>query len=267
MNDPIHAAISRIKSRIPKAILELVFNQPTNNIIRTDIDSQIKHEVINKVIRTDCDLHGGKTTTIYLNPDWIEHTNGDDSEVYSGDGGFGIYRIPPEARDMCDILEVHHILHRNYSGGSSGGGVPGHPEVQWMKGLIDSHLATDHLSTPSVELLSGDIVRLNPAPMAAREYTLVCRLSYGENFTGLNSSAIRSFVKLCEYATKRYIYQQLFINMDAGFIRGGAEYDSIKTIVESYGDMDELYDEELVRYFGRNFLDLPRAAGMIARMV
>ena len=271
MNNAIKHALSSIKKQIPPAILDLVFKQKFAKARRSPItlDQSIINEVILKNVQPDCNLVGGRPTQIALQQSWHEEALMDTSYINSGTGPYSIYRIPAEARRDAPITEVTHIQYpMPYGNGESyGRSQAGGTICDANQALLDSHTAGGLSPTPTVELLQGDLIRLHPGGYAHLDWVLNCKVGYDENMTNLNSSAIRSFGRLCILATKQVIYRELIVDMDRGFIEGGAEVTSIKGIVEQWADLEEQYQEELKTYFGANVLDVQTAAIFLKHML
>lgn len=270
MNDAISVALQRIKSQIPPQILEVAFRKKdAGPIVNLSIEYQILNEVIRTRVMTDCNLMGGKTTQISLSSSWWEETRATMSQINSGTGPFSIYRIPAEARENKDILEVHHIQYpMPYGNGASYGRVPSGANLCGAsKNLMQSHTAGDITQTPLPELLQGNIIRLHPGSFAHINWVITCRLAYDENMTNLNSSAIDSFAKLCVLAVKQAVYNKLIITLDAGFIQGGAEITSFRNIIDQWSDIEQEYKEELNVYFGANVMDIQRIGPLMKYMI
>ena len=75
---------------------------------------------------------------------------------------------------------------------------------------------------------------------------LRCLLANDENFSHLQIRSIPYFTRLCELATKAYIYNEYTIKMDKGRIEGGAEIGRFREIVDGYADAEEMYQEYLL---------------------
>jgi hypothetical protein len=270
MNDAMRVSMTRIKSQIPNQILEIAFRKKdAGPFANLSIDEQILDEVVRERVMTDCNLMGGRTTQISLAVSMWEQTVDTHSQINSGTGPFSIYRIPADRRENCDILEIHHTHYpMPYGNGvatnriATGGTMCAH-----SKNLLNSHTAGDTIQTPTAELLQGNVIRLHPGSFAHIDWVVTCRLAYDENMTNLNSSAINSFAKLCILAVKQHIYNNLIINLDAGFIQGGAEITNFRTIIEQWSDLNPEYLEELDVYFGANFMDIQRIGPLLKYMI
>lgn len=269
MSNAIPIALTRVKHMIPPQILQLAFRPKQqhmwNNI---SVEQSITKDVINSRVRTDCNLLGGKTIQVALTGDMLEQTQMTTSHVYSGTGIYSIYRIPPDKRDYCDITEVHRIKYPNPMGG---GGVvssnQGGTICDVVREVVDSRLGGGLDATPVPELLAGDLIRLHPGGNANIVWVLVCRVAYDESFNSLNSSSIDAFAELCVLATKMYIYNQLIIDLDRGYVEYGMDIASVRQIIEPWSDLNETYREKVDDFCNGNMMDIQRIGPLLKYMV
>jgi hypothetical protein len=272
MNNAINYAISQVKQQVPYQILDLVFvkkNMHRFAVLRPiTLDQSLIDTIVIGIVRKDCNLVGGRPMQTALQQTWHEATLQTMSHINSGSGPYSIYRIPEEERLSCPITEVMHAQYpQPYGNGESyGRNYGGGTICDAAKALLDSHTGGG-APRPIVELLQGDLVRLHPGGYSHVDWVITYKVAYDENMTNLNSSAIRSFARLAVLATKRYIYNQLIIDIDRGFIEGGAEIPMIRQIVESWNGLDQDYQEELNKYFGANVLDVTTAAVVLKYML
>lgn len=270
MNNAIEIALKRIKTQIPRQILEVAFQKKdAGPFANLSLDQQILSEVVRGRVMDDCNLMGGRTTQISLSSSMWEKTLNTRSHINSGTGPFSIYRIPADVREGCDILEVHHVqFPMPYGNGVSTGRIQeGGTICAASANLLNSHTAGDVIQTPTAELLTGNLVRMHPGSYAHIDWVLTCRLAYDDNMTNLNSGAINSFAKLCVLATKKHVHNKLIILLDAGFIQGGAEITSFRNLIDDWKDIESEYLEELDIYFGANLMDIQRIAPILKYMI
>ena len=269
MNNAIKIALGRVKKQIPHAVLDIVFVQKQSAPRPITLDQSIINTIVMKIVQPDCNLVGGRPTQIALKQSWHETALQDTSYINAGIGPYSIYRVPAEARKDAPITEVTHVQYpMPYGNGESyGRSQAGGTICDASTALLNSHTGGGLSPTPTAELLQGDLVRLHPGGYAHIDWVLNCKVGYDENMTNLNTSAIQSFARLVVTATKQYIYNSLIIDLDRGFIEGGAEVTSIKNIVEPWVDLEEGYQEELKTYFGANMLDVTTAAILLKHML
>lgn len=268
MYNAMRVAVERVMMQIPPQILQLAFlrNLPYQGL---SLQQRVIDEVINKRVRTDCNLVGGKTIQVTLQSNYHEPTVADLSQINSGTGIFSIYRIPPEARQFCDIVAVHHLQYPMPHGNGYGPprGSTMNPLCAASQELFNSHTGGGTSPTPTAEPLQGDLVRIHPGAYVHIDWVLSCRVAYDENMTNLNPSAIDTFAKLAVLATKMYIYNNLIVELDQGFIQGGAEIQSIRNIVETYSNLEEEYYQLIPEHFQANVVDIQRFGTFMKHML
>jgi hypothetical protein len=66
-------------------------------------------------------------------------------------------------------------------------------------------------------------------------------VEYDENLNALNPRTFINFSKLCIYATKMFIHNELVVELNRGYIQGGYELNKIQEIIEEYKDAEEQY--------------------------
>lgn len=267
MINGMDVALRHIHAEIPRRILEIVFREGYA------IDEAIKKDVIYKFVIPDCNLKSGKVLPIELLSEWA---------IPAGNDYWSIFRIPEEAREGRNIIEVHQIT-RKYD--QTVIGVPAdmpplpiqHPMnafshspsmIYATNAMLESKTGTGQLPhMPIPELMGGNIVKLHPSPGTYLPWTLTCRVCYDKEMTNLNSAAIEAFADSCVAGVKRHCYNQLILEMDAGAIQFGAELVSLKDIITRWGDVQQEYNEAKKAFTQGTMLDIRRfesiARGML----
>lgn len=269
MINAINVAIGRIHQRIPKEILELAFSSNTLD----GYMSRLREEVFDKFVIVDCNIGGGKTVEIELDSSWEEKVT---------DNKVTFYRIPPEIRDHRDIVEVHriqHSIHGNLAVAGMGDdllGYVGMPTSVCDHGAAAKFAMSDMLesktgiggfpykpTTPIVELVSGDLIRLSPPIYRTIRWLLICRLAFDSEMTNLNSDAIDVFANLAVLACQMKCYTNLIIKLDTGMKEFGSDIPSIRDIVSNWSDLNDTYHETKNKFLKACSLDIQRIAPII----
>lgn len=251
---PIQKALSDIKRRIPKEILETVFlpkrsyHMVIERFLPTTIENRIREEIIEGRVREDCDITGG--TEVYIPLSSIQ------PEV-SGEGMW-VYVIPKTLMQGRRIVSALSIAFGpiNPDMGSQIG-VTGSTNYNQME-LECNHGGYTHLSkeilysnTPmqlnqsaQVRLIGENVILVedNIRPTSA---WLRCKVSADDEFSHLNPRSWLAFSHLCVLATKAYIYNNYIIKMGDAELKVGFDLGVFKQIVEGYADADEMYREYL----------------------
>ena len=263
MHNTMRMVLSNIHNTIPETILSLAFN-PDNQPI--SIDKLIHEKVIVNRVMMDCNLVGGKRKDIVLTYDMVERTTYTSQEMALMIGTYSLYRIPEEARDYQPISSVVSVSYPSYlnvgpydylrpRGGATAS--------KLANAVIESHTMQGGMITPTVELLSGDLVKLVPGQYNQVNWVLSCNLAYDENFNNLNPQAVRAFMDLTLCAAKAYIYNRLLVPIDQARIIHGSEHGIIKDIIYKYEAEEEKYKELLDEFTGGAMLDIYRQKNLI----
>ena len=261
MITPLEIALVKIHHSIPKEILEYGFQKRNSYEVTTTIDNLIIEKVIRARVAKDMNVFGGKVKDILLRHEYLEPMamNIDDAHLHTGK--FSLYRIPPEARDNLDIVEVHNV---KFWGMYVGNCDPMYANIfgaNWntlANNVLDAHTFSSSPRKPDVTLLSGDLIKIMPSQHAQIRWVLNCRLAYDDCFTNLNTSAIEPFADLCVYAVQAYIYNLVAIPLDRAMINAGYAVNVFKSLIDSYADANQKYKETLDLVAGAMQLDPSR---------
>jgi len=270
MHNTLAYTMTEIFHSIPMEVMEIGF--PQNPLgPPTALSERVYTAVIVNRIALRCNLNGGKIKDITLHGNWWERTNNSVHTNISNLGNYAVYRIPPEERDNLPIIGVNHISppafygNVGYYGGphsESGVTVPGN-----MDAMLSSHTGHNRVITPMAEVLSGDLIRLDPPMHSHQDWRLSVKIAYDEGFNNLNASAVEAFGRMAVAATKAYIYNTLVISIDRGYIMGGAEIGTIKDIVSEYREENARYEELVTDFASGARLDPGRVKTFLAYML
>jgi hypothetical protein len=234
----IQKALSDVKNRIPRQILERAFIKAgALGGIHTPVslDYRIREEVINERVIPDCNLVGGTETTIPLYNVVPKHI-----DTYNT-----VYRIP---KSMTQGRTISKVLHLSFGQN----GVIGYTNPQQFKGsalmdagdgLVAAHLPIPMTSTAYVSLIGENTVLVRDTMRLPGMLFLRCVLEADSEFSHLKPQSIPAFSKLVEYATKAYIYNKLVIEIDQAELSGGVSLGRFKEIIDGYADANELYEQ------------------------
>jgi hypothetical protein len=252
-------ALTQVFNTIPPEILNLAFMGPSRFMTQAVPQQQlIVEKVIQARVLKDCNLMGGKSKMIPLLSSYIEDIPTGYTDRIIGVSASCVYRIPKEEREFVPITEVAGCYYPGYIRAGTGTH-PNNPGINLMniaQGVLQSHTFPNNPPTPIPELLAGDLVRLNPPQSYHVEWILTCRLGYDPQLSNLNTSAIKPFANLVEYAVKAYIYNTMLIKIDTAFIQGGQELGSVLRVIETYSEAEQRYTELLDQFSGSTKLDV-----------
>ena len=258
MTPALEAAYIRILSVIPSEILDAIFEPFRLGI---SIEQCIYNKVVSSRVIKDLSITSGVPTVIALTEPMLERVVPESAVSFPYQTLFAVYRIPEEAREYRNLVQVVGLSFPYFQMGqfpfganTQGGCAP----VTTLQDLTDQSLAgasgmINGTAKPIPELLEPDVVKLTPtagAPMAGFSWFLHCYLEYNKEFTNMNQSSIIPFSFLCLYAVQSYIYTYADLKIDKFYSFGGIEVGRMRQIIDSYADAEEKYNEEMkkIRY-------------------
>lgn len=243
--NPITKALSDISFRIPKEILIEVFapktfywdNRPIN------YEEQIKNLVIRSRVAVDCDLVGGTEVFISL---W--HVP---AQSIADDRLITVYRIPKEktqGRSIISVLSMSYISPTMAAKVDKGLSFTDCSATELNvagMAVMDSFGSMPNAFNSRVQLIGENVVMVKDTIMPSGTGLLRCVLGNDENMSHIQVRSFPFFSRLCELATKAYIYNNYTVTLDRARIEAGAEIGRFKEIVDSYADAEEMYQDYL----------------------
>lgn len=237
----IEHALTTIKIHIPDLILKLTFNNNGfNNTFGSmvSIDEMIREKVIRDRVMPMISNVNGESKDVPLHK--CEFVSGDVIKGY-------IYHIPKsetEGRNVVSIVNVTMIGygHRARSMFDQGGMYSnrGSEYTTLSAASIRSASAPNITSYSNFKYNGNNNVYL---PFPIGEYSASahfrCIIENDANMANISRETYNSFGKLCVLAAKTYIYNEMSIKLDQGYIEGGAEIGVVKDIIDDYSDAAE----------------------------
>ena len=256
MTNPLDYCLKAVARKIPPQILELAlrhYNYTHNEHLT--LTAFIVKEIIDGAILVDANLTSGRVKTIPLRTTWIENVPRDHAGYAGDDGEFTLFRIPPEFRDNMPITMVLALQYpfNTYIGGGTGDlavGTGGYNLNDQINEILNSYTLASPRNHPVAELLDGDLIRITPTQYAHQNWLLTCRIAYDDQFTSLDISSIPVLANLAVMATKQWCYTNLRIPADRAVQETGMDLPTITSILDEWRDIDQLYQEEFIKFRG-----------------
>ena len=234
----IKRAVQDLNFTIPKRILEAVFTRSSFQWRGTPVD--IGEIIINTVIKPrvliDCDIVGGVEDVISLEgitPIRVDNFN-------------YVYKIPSDRTQNRSILTALSIStlgsrmpyagHANVASAMGGSGMLNAGNM-----LLDTNANIPISSTAKVELIGENVVLVKDTQQPSPYAFLRVKLANEESLNNIHIRSYHDFSKLAEYAVKSYIYNEMILEMDYGYLAGGMEIGRFKEMIEGYSECEELY--------------------------
>ncbi len=239
----ISKALVEIKYRIPLEVLEIVVRDDNPNYVRRrweehakSLDEKLLTQIIRPRVLVDCNLVGGDSIKVPLQG--MAPTFHDDSNT--------VYYIPPELINNRNIVSVLGILYS--SANSIYGGMLGHVNTTSMNSVTnvsqrigDAASLVPVLGNTVAKIIANNTIALSDNYRIVSHYVLKVTVDNEENLNNIQPRSYIAFSNLCVLAVKSYIYNKLLVKLDKGYLDNGQELSSIKNIVESYADAEEMY--------------------------
>jgi len=246
--DAIRKAISEVRFRIPKAILEKAFiNRVASwrQTTQTNIDDQILNLVIKARVLIDCDLVGGIQAIIPLEGLYLDKPDLRTTVVH-------IPKDRTQGRSIVSVLNVSYISQSQMGGfGNSinyGSMQTSGENTAVMGGALGMMNALDKIpvtSSAHAILISENTILVKDVISTPGNAFLKCILSNDDNLNNIQIRSYPAFCKLVEFAVKSYIYNTLVIEVDTAELQGGQALGIFKTVMEGYSDAEENYQDYL----------------------
>ncbi len=247
--DLITKAIQDVKYAIPREILRMAYLEDRVGQYvpaPTSLESAIRDKTILPRVVVDTDIVGGQTIIIDL---------GGLTPKIIDDHNF-IFEIPSERTDnrtIISVLAVNYFRSENIPAGNYNNA----PGISPMAGselstsaqrAMNSRGSIPLVSTAECIVVGHNVIMIRNHLRTAAMTQLRCRVENDQNLANLPITVAPIFSKLCTFAVKAFVYNELIIKLDRGRIDRGHELGSIKNIIDGYSDSEENYrtcrDEE-----------------------
>ncbi|EBW9734515.1 hypothetical protein DQR70_05925 [Salmonella enterica subsp. enterica serovar Oslo] len=242
--------VHEIKRAIPKPVLEVAFlkRMGRNHKYAGGLDWEIRKHVITDQIVEDLDILGAETVNIPLSGAEVQFLENQDYRT--------VIRIP---KSKTKGRRISQVIAFNYwyntvaadlnNGWQTGGGniqnCGNSPLMQTAQQVIRAAGPAPINSSASVELIAENTVVINDYMGKVQQGSLTCRLGQDDELSSFNGPAVFQLAQLAVFAAKAWIYNNTVIDLDSGYLYGGAELSKIESIIEGYSDAYDNYTDFL----------------------
>lgn len=265
----IQHAIGHVRSVIPPQILDLAFGQ--KNITQKptmwhqpsqhqSLDYIIRERVIEPRVNKDCNLYGGTEVAVDLSDVPYEQPSHRER----------VFRIPFEKTNGLLITSVRHLSYLHYHGSTMSGYNRGDQRFNAIEDLYRAVASMPIVHTADCQVVGDNVVVVRDDTLHVQsDYALVCLVTNDPNMNNINPGLFVLYSRLVEYAVKNYIYVNLDISLERGYLVGGMNLGRIREIVDNYADAQEMYMETLTTQWQRGSFtnDRPRMNNFIQSMI
>lgn len=246
--DLISKAIAEAKYRIPREILKLAYMEQQWGAAPVNLDEMIRRKTIHARVLVDVDIVGGETILVDLkglNPQMVDQYN-------------YIFDIPPERlnyRTILTALSVNYMAYNsvtnNYMPGTSSSTPNYINDVSSAAHrAMDSRANIPIVSNAQCTVVGHNTVMIRNHMVTAAVVQLRCIVTNDERLNNLSIRNAPAFSKLCELAIKSFIYNELLVKLDKGYLERGQELGVIKTYVDGLADAEDMYQTFLKEQWG-----------------
>ena len=240
----ISKALDEIKFRIPREILEKIFDNRdwSSKKITISIDEQIMVKVIRPRVMVDADLIGGVEVPIDLSNIPFQQTN---DYTY-------VVRVPKDKTQNRSIISVMNITFADPHSISNFGSAflqNNSALLNMGQALIDQHGVIPNASAGRCTIIGDNVVMVSEMYMIPSNCYMRAIVGNDSQMSHMKLRSYPDFAKACVLAVKAYIYNNHIVKLDMGELRGGQAIGAFKSIIEGYADADELYLEYMAKDF------------------
>lgn len=238
--DIINFAIREILFTIPRDVLRLAYI-PKESWRRAPIslEEQIRAITIVGRVIVATDIVGGDTIIVDLAGLESKHL---DRYNY-------VFEIPPERLNDRTIMTVKNVKYMAYSSVNNSyipGTSPNTPNYindvsSAASRAMDSLSNIPNVSNAEAIVVGHNTVMIKNHLITSMVTQLECIVTNDENLSNLSIRSAPDFAQLCRYAVESYIFNQLRIGLDRGYLEGGVEIASIKNYVDTLSDAEQNY--------------------------
>lgn len=248
--NPIQYALRQVARRIPPPILKAMFVDTINrnhtwgrvHAPTLSVDHQIRDKVIEQGVLIDINLISGQRDLIKISG--LPVTG-------QGQGDFSqVIHVPKDRTNGRSIIAVYHIVI-----GSSTGAMGAAFNVAYdgaastlgeaAKAVQQSRSPIPVVSDGNLSLIAENTIAVRTPIRQTGPAWLDCLLEHNSQLSNVVPGAYRNFADLVVACTKAYIYNNIIIPMDEAELVGGMALGQFKSIIDSYADAEELYQEQL----------------------
>ena len=242
----IDYAINKIKSiGINKNILNIAFlKQPNELGLKPSIDEQIETLVINNIVLKDLNVIGGLKIDIPITDCEIRYYQ---NTLYNRNA---VLKVPFEVtngRKIIEVLDLLLILSQEftYSGNNR--------LSQVMDQLNRSKLNMENNVRPitDLKLIAPNTILIFDNVTMLQNGVLSVMVENNKNLSNISMRHADEFYKLVLLATKAYIYNKVKVELDQGALYNGHEAGTINTIIESYAEAADEYEQLIEEKWGK----------------
>jgi hypothetical protein len=252
-------AINEVKNKIPYELLYagVTYGDDPQIVNLSSVEDKLLQKVIRKRVLLMCNVIGGIEILVPINqlyPSFYE-------KMYT------VYQIPPELIMNKTIVSALHLSYVPGSGfmGNQGGysGVgsvysPGGADMFSNNPLINAAgrigsaaAMSGVLTNAHLEIVAHNTIAVYANYRSLTNFGILVVLENDSKLSNLQPRSYNALGRLCELATKAYIYNKLIVPVNSGYLSGGQDLGVFKSILESFSSAEEDYQTYIQEVWGK----------------
>ncbi len=239
MNNPINYAIQRIKNSVNKEILAIgLMEDNLGYNTAVSLDEKILFKIIKGYLLLDLNILSTISKKIDLSSCSVTYYQNPNKEYEY------IIEIPDEVTDGKEVVSASFVLYNNVL--PAMGMIAGDAMSNGLNSIMQAHSTLNTLVVNRLDVIGRNIVLVNTGNLNWTFMNSVMEVSLAPNpnMSHVKKSAIIYFGDLAVLAAKAWLHNELFIQVDQGYIKGGHSIDSIKSRIDDYSSAENDYKEK-----------------------
>lgn len=242
--DLITYAVERILNVVPREILRLAYiGKQDYRGAPKNLSTEIRRKTVEGRVIIDTNIVGGET--IHVDLSGLKPVFHDQYHY--------VFEIPPERVNHRKIMTALSVNYMSYNKALSKylPGVPAGTGGNVSDVMSAAHRAFDSrsnipvVSNSDVDMVSDYTVRIRNHLHTASVVQLRCIVENEERLANISMRNAPAFATLCLHAAKAYIYKELLLTLERGYLEHGQELGAVKNYVDGLSDAEENYQTYL----------------------
>lgn len=254
----IDKLIFEIKQEIPRQVLEVAFlkRMGRNTQFAGGLDWEIRNKVIDARIHKDLSLMGSETINVPLGNAEIQFLDNQDYRT--------VVRIPKKltkGRPIAEVVAFNYWYNTVAADLNNGWQTSSYniqscgnsPLMGAAQQIMRAASPAPINGTANVELIGENVIVINDYMGKLQQGSMTVRLGQDPELSSFDSVAVFQLSEFTILACKAWIWANTIIDLDSGYLYGGAELSRIQQIIDGYSDANQSYNEMRVDMQAINF--------------
>lgn len=270
-------AVNEVRNKIPYEILYtgMTYGEDPQILNLSSLEDKVIHRIIKKRVLLMCNVIGGIQTMVPINQLY--------PSIY--DTMYTVYAVPPELvmnKEIVSALSLSYMPGSGFTGSAVGYGGVGHlssltdpsfysanPVVNVTSRIGAAASTSGVLSNAHLEIVAYNTIAVYANYRTLGNFGITVMLENDSNLGNLQPRSYNHLGRLCELATKAYIYNKLIVPLNSGYLSGGQDLGVFRSIIESYSTAEEDYQTFITEVWGKVMYhnDTHRTNRLIASMI